>query len=340
MAVNSLWCNPYYHAVKWRNDRFDRGMAHTDSASVPVVSVGNISAGGTGKTPFVRWITKFYREHRIIPAVVSRGYGRSTKGALLVSDGTTISAPPEESGDELALHGLDGGIVVAAERRIEGCRIAVQQGAEACILDDGFQHRQLRRDADIVLIDRATLHGTLLPFGRLREPLDGLKRARVAAIHEHLSATEAAYLPLNPNSLVIRYTTEAFAPYLALEQNGRLSGEAIASVSGINPTLAVCGIAMPERFLAAAERAGMDIAAKLTFPDHARYDDRRIRAILDACKKKGIAQILTTEKDAVKLIRHYREFAAQSVKILVLPVRIVITAGHDEFVSVLRSLVQ
>lgn len=331
--------NPYRYAVAWRNHRYDTGAAVSEQADVPVISVGNISAGGTGKTPFVRWMTKLYREHGIMPAVVSRGYGRTTKGALLVSDGHNEAVSPDESGDELALHAMDGNIVVAAEQRIEGCRIAIRHGAQICIIDDGFQHRQLRRDLDIVLIDRATLYGSLLPFGRLREPLTALKRAHVVAIHEQLSEEETRILPTNPNSLVIRYDTEVVIPYFATSPKSRLPGESVPSYFKGNPTLAVCGIAKPERFIVSAEKAGFSVTQTMTFPDHVRYDAQRIQTILDACAQSEISQILTTEKDIVKLMRHYYEFTTQAVKIIVLPVHIVVTSGKEALLSILRSLI-
>lgn len=334
-----LSLNPYRYAIAWRNNRFDTGATVAQQASVPIVSVGNISTGGTGKTPFVRWLTALYRSNGTVPAVVSRGYGRTTKEALLVGNEGNALVSPDESGDEPALHTLDGNIVVVAGQRIEGCNIAIRNGAKVCIIDDGFQHRQLRRDIDIVLIDRETIHGSLLPFGRLREPFASLKRAHVVALHEHVSEQEAATLLLNPNSLVIRYTIKASAPYLAAYNSGTLSAESMSSGFAESPVVAVCGIAKPERFIASAEQAGFTIAQKITFPDHVRYTTAKVRTILDTCAASGATQILTTEKDVVKLIRHYSEFTSQVIKIMVIPVQIVITAGEEDLISLLLALV-
>ncbi len=271
--------NPYKIAVQWRNRRFNTGKNSIYSAEIPVISVGNVSAGGTGKTPFVRMITALCRENNIIPAVISRGYGRKTHGVVIAGNGLHgIIASADEAGDELLLHAADG-IAVAAEKRIDGCRTAQKLGATLCVLDDGFQHRQLRRDLDIVLLDTETLNGRAIPFGVLREPLANIRRAHIVALHDGISPERAKKLPLNPNSLLIRYTTKIGAAY-ALGQTDRLAPNLTEKM------LALCGIARPYRFFSAIEN-NFAIVGKIAMSDHVHFNGRIVKKILDKLNKSG-----------------------------------------------------
>lgn len=322
--------NPYKIAVQWRNKRFDAGKNRIETADIPVISVGNISAGGTGKTPFVRTITAFCRENCIIPAVVSRGYGRRTSGVIIAGDGRhgTI-AMPDEVGDELLLHAADG-IAVAAEKRIDGCRKACELGATLCVLDDGFQHRQLRRDLDIVLLDAETLNGRMIPFGLLREPLASIRRAHIVALREDISPERTKKLPLNPNSLLIRYTTKIGTAY------------ALGQTDGLAPNLtekmlALCGIARPERFFAAIDN-NFTLVGKIALSDHVRFNGRIVKKILDNLNKSGGKSIITTEKDAVKLLQFKSVLDEANIPVVILPIQTIVTDGKDDFHDIVLSV--
>lgn len=325
--------NPYEIAVQWRNNRFDSGKNHIDSANSPVISIGNISAGGTGKTPFVRMLSAFLRSNGNIPAVVSRGYGRRTRGVIIAGNGmrSGMMASPDEVGDELALHAADG-IAIAAEKRIDGCRKAIGLGATLCILDDGFQHRQLYRNLDVVLLDRKTLYGRIMPFGRLREPLANIRRAHIIALRDDITQDNIRYIPTNPNSLVIRYTSKIGTAYML----GKANEPASTLHSDI---LAVCGIAQPERFFAAIENS-FPIIGKITLPDHARYNSRIISKILESTNKLRARTIITTEKDAVKLLQFKSIFDDANITVMVLPVQTIISEAADEFYNTISAIVK
>lgn len=174
----------YEAGVTQRNKKFDEQTGVT-RATAPVISVGNITAGGTGKTPMVRYICHYLEEQGLKPAVLSRGYkAANNEQSIIVSRRGQIEVSPAVSGDEanLLARGLGRTSVVIGRRRAQSAEVAVEQlGSDVLVLDDGFQHRQLHRDLDIVLIDAANPfgYGHVLPRGLLREPLEGLKRAQV-----------------------------------------------------------------------------------------------------------------------------------------------------------------
>ena len=165
-----------------RNWLFDIGILKSVDVGVPVISVGNITAGGTGKTPIVENIAKIFIEQGKKVAIVSRGFGRASRGTVVVSDGKNILAKAKDAGDEplYLAQRFNSVIVVVDEQRVRGAQLAVTKyGAEIILLDDGFQHRYLKRDIDIVLMDsqNSPFVTSLLPAGYRREPLRSLQRA-------------------------------------------------------------------------------------------------------------------------------------------------------------------
>jgi len=178
------WLNPYFYAVSLRNWLYDRGFFKTCSFSVPILCVGNLSVGGSGKTSLVRFLAQNLAED-YHTAVLLRGYRRSTSGPVVVSYRGEVRASWKEVGDEAYMLAklLKNVSVVVSEDRCLGAKLAVEGlKAQLIILDDGFQHRRLKRDLDIVLLKERDLKDRLLPFGRLREPLGGLKRAHAVVL--------------------------------------------------------------------------------------------------------------------------------------------------------------
>jgi len=171
--------NPYLWAVKFGNLLYDRGLKKICTFEVPVISVGNISLGGTGKTSTVLEIAKFLTEKGFKVSVLLRGYRRKKKGTLLVSDGNVIFYQPLEVGDEAYLYAKLLKVPVAvAERRCDGAKLLIERvEPDLILLDDAFQHRAIARNLDIVLITPSDFRDRVLPFGRLREPVTSLKRA-------------------------------------------------------------------------------------------------------------------------------------------------------------------
>ena len=304
----------YSVGVRLRNRAYDRGFLETRACGVPVLSVGNITVGGAGKTPLAgrfagRFLTEGYRT-----VLVTRGYGRRTRGTVVVSDGAGVLLSPEEGGDEavmlaLALPSL---VVIADEQRVRGCELAVRRfGAERIVLDDAFQHRSCARAADVVAVDamRDLLRESLLPSGRLREPLSSLRRASMLI----LTRCESADAPETLERLLRAHTD---APLFRSRYEARMltrfpSGDAVdlRALAG-REVLAFCGIASPLAFRRTAEGLGVHIVRFEEFRDHHPYTAREVTTLRAVAAG---APLLTTEKDAVRLAAHAREFAGSEV---------------------------
>jgi tetraacyldisaccharide 4'-kinase len=267
--------------VNARDKLYNAGIFSTARLNHPVISVGNLTVGGTGKTPLVIALAEALRDGGFHPVILSRGYGRTSRGILVVGSNW------EESGDEpfLMKRRLGNVPVVVGADRYEAGRVAEKkQLGNIFILDDGFQHRRLHRDIDIVTIDPLEWEGgeVLLPRGRWREPKSALDRAHAACIQE----LDGAVIPSLPiPSFAVRY-----------EVDGLYSGEtriAAESLKGC-PVVAFAAIAKPERFFATLESLGIHPGKCVRFRDHHHYSRREIENL-------GGDILVTTEKDAVRL---------------------------------------
>ena len=270
----------------------------------PTVSVGNITFGGTGKTPMVEFLARRFHSQGRRPAILSRGYRRKSRGLVVVSRGEGPLVSPEEGGDEpVALaRKLPGVLIVVAERRVEAAREAHALGADLFLLDDGYQHLAVRRDVNLLLLDAEDPFGggRLPPGGRLREPLSALARADAAVFTrvdrdpppEHALEALARWNPRAP------IYTARIGPAGLADENGSIvpEGELLQS-----RFVAVCGVAKPAGFAASMKDLGLTPKETLVFPDHHRYGTADLEGIRRAAERTGSAWILTTEKDAVKL---------------------------------------
>ncbi|MBL7998185.1 MAG: tetraacyldisaccharide 4'-kinase [Candidatus Kapabacteria bacterium] len=317
----------YGWAVRRRNCRFDNGIG-VKRVDVPVLSVGNISTGGTGKTPFTAMLALGIQERGKRVAIVSRGYRRKSKGVVTVRDTEQILSSVDQSGDELQLlaRAIPGSIIIAAEQRYDGAVRAVEEyGADCIILDDGFQHRQLHRDADIVLVDDATMSSEYcIPKGILREPHSALKRATVV-VHTGGFAHDDTLHSIAPDALHIRTESTPLAPCLLRHVTERDYTTVEA------PYMTLCAIARPERFLVMAAHEFGTPASSITLRDHASYTVPLINTIIADATRTGIRTILTTEKDAVKLLQHSALFDSAGITVAVLPIATRIIAGEERF---------
>ena len=283
--------------VSIRLAAYATGVVNTCRASIPVISVGNLSVGGTGKTPVVDdLVRRFLRANRRV-AVVSRGYGgKRSAGTALVSDGRgELHDDACRFGDEPVLLARRNpeAIIVVARKRSQGVALAVQLGAEVAILDDGFQHLSLERDLDIVLLDGRSPFGNnrLLPAGPLREPPDSLDRADLVI----LTRCDLEIIP----ALGLQIPVLAAGQDLS-DQLYSLDGENICSDSmGSLRCVAFAGIANPEQFFAALRARGITPVTEITLSDHQKYDAGVLQTIRSACDNADVC--LTTEKDIVKL---------------------------------------
>ncbi|HTN01047.1 MAG TPA: tetraacyldisaccharide 4'-kinase [Planctomycetaceae bacterium] len=280
---------PYGAAVSARNLAYDRGWLMSRRAAVPVISVGNLTTGGTGKTPFTAFLARELQSRGLRPGLLSRGY-RSLDGA--------------ENDEKRVLDRLCPGVPqVQNPDRVAGAERAIREfGCEVLILDDGLQHRRLQRDVEIVLIDalRPWGFGRLLPRGLLREPMSGLRRADLIVITRADQASAARVAELRRKLAEIApvpVAEVAFEPGRLIDGEGAESP--LSSLEG-RVCLAFCGIGNPEGFAATLRSAG--ISAELeVFPDHHHYtaaDFERLRRKAEAI---GAAALVTTLKDLVKL---------------------------------------
>ncbi|WP_303721231.1 tetraacyldisaccharide 4'-kinase [Malonomonas rubra] len=274
---------------------YDIGVFSSYRAPVPVVSVGNLAAGGTGKTPVVDWLIKEFIQQGKKPAVVSRGYGGSFVGSVgVVSEGYGLLLDATEAGDEpcLLAQRNPGAVVLIARKRADGVRFAIEKyAADVVILDDGFQHRAVRRDLDLVLLDakRPVANGCPLPAGLLREFPAALKRADLLLLTRAERQSDFDFgRPVYCSRHQLADTAVA------------LTGETIKFTQLKNMRLcAFAGIANPEGFFAGLRASGLTVERQLSLGDHCQFDSQMLQQIRAA--SSGCDALITTEKDAVKL---------------------------------------
>jgi tetraacyldisaccharide 4'-kinase len=272
----------YGAATALRNTLFDRGVISSRQLEQPVVSVGNLSVGGSGKTPFVIALGELLKARGIRFDVLSRGYGRKTRGVLLVETNGNAA----DFGDEPLLIARRLGVpVIVGESRYDAGRVAEQKfHPQLHILDDGFQHRSLVRDFDIVLMTESDFDDKMLPLGRLRESLSSLQRADAIVLPRDFSPQEMAI--------------KSFA--LQGKLIWRITREIVTPAAPIAP-IVFCGIARPQQFFAQVRAAGITPAAEIEFRDHHAYRRSDIERLLAMRGRLGAGGFLTTEKDAVNL---------------------------------------
>lgn len=271
------------------------------SHSLPrkVISIGNITVGGTGKTPVTIFLAEFYRKSGKKVAVLSRGYKGSASGAAIVSDGNSLLLGPAEAGDEpyLIASRLKGVPVVVCPDRVKGGSLLIERfSPDIIILDDAFQHIRLKRDVNIVLIDSEEGFGPgyLLPRGILREPVSQLKRADFALIKggPAKGVEWEALQKYSVPSMAFHYKASSVYD---IDTGEELAAEALSGKKGV----AVSGIANPASFIDTLSALKISFARTFSFPDHHSYSEKDIIEIEKAASGNGF--VITTEKDGVKL---------------------------------------
>jgi tetraacyldisaccharide 4'-kinase len=277
---------PLYAAgLALRNLRIDRDWEPVRLLRFPVVSIGNLSTGGSGKTPLTIALAKALTQRGLHVDVLSRGYGRSSPDPARVDPNGTAA----EFGDEPLLIAHESGVqVYVARRRYDAGKLAEvalpdSENSVVHLLDDGFQHRQLRREVDILLVNKQDWADSLLPAGNLREPREAARRATVIVIPADEPEMERKLKAWGWQGPIWRLHRKMEVP----------------AVDG--SVMAFCGIARPEQFFAGLEAAGLNIAARLTFPDHHRYAPADLKHLLSVARKAEASTLITTEKDLVRL---------------------------------------
>jgi tetraacyldisaccharide 4'-kinase len=306
----------YAQAARWRRRASERHPERQRHLARPVVSVGNLSVGGTGKSPVVAALASWLVARGERPAILSRGYKRADEraGVVVVADAAGVRAGLAESGDEplMLARAVPGACVcVCADRHLAGVLAEEQLGATVHLLDDGFQHLDLARDLDVLVTTVGEIPGgRVLPAGRLREPKDAAARAHLLVamgatagaaqaeawtlgIGESCGAMRAAGAPV---PVVARPGTDDSAT--VDEAMAGDAGAAHAMADG--PVLLVAGIANPQRFADDVRATGAVVAGELWFADHHRYTAADVARIAAAASEAGAARVFTTDKDAVR----------------------------------------
>ena len=291
----------YWGIVYWRNLFYSVGFFISKKLPTKVISVGNITTGGTGKTPAVIFLTKTLSEKGIKCAILSRGYGRKTAGTQLVTDGNKPIEDWRNFGDEPSLmaQSLPGiPIAVDSKRHRGGMFLIKNFKPEVIILDDAFQHRRIERDLDIVLIngkDKKIDH-KLVPFGLLREPLSSLKRADV------LIFTKINLM--QPNDFLNKTIKSAGKPYFSstLEAESPISfdGNPLLIKKGIR-IVALSALADTKGFITTLKQLGVEIVDHFDFVDHYNYRQSDLERLANHVKSLNVKVVITTEKDMIKL---------------------------------------
>ena len=272
-------------SVKLRNRLYDSGRLRARRLQGPVISIGNISVGGAGKTPFVLTLGKMLKDRGIAFDVLSRGYRRKSKGVLVVDPAGT----PAQFGDEplLIARQLGVPVIVGESRHAAGVWSEKQDGPRLHLLDDGFQHRQLARDFDIVLLTDADLRDRLLPAGRLREPLASISRADAVVLAPDISTFTWASVGGRP--LVWRLHRTVHVDTLRTPASPAVS------------VVAFCAIARPKRFFDDLRATAIPVANEIAFRDHHSYTAADIAYLTAKAAQSGATAFVTTEKDSINL---------------------------------------
>jgi len=292
-----------------RNLLYDTGF-FSGKLHAPVVSIGSLSLGGAGKTPFLILLGELLKARGIAFDVLSRGYGRSTRGVRLVDPGGSA----REFGDEplLIARKLQVPVIVGEDRYEAGVYAEQKLGAQVHLLDDGFQHRALRRDFDIVLLTERDLRDRLFPMGGLREPLSSLERAHAVVLMDR----------------TLDARIEVRDKFLWKVDRGIRIGDTPPG------QIAFCGIARPGNFFRALQQAGLEPAATLAFRDHHPYTTKDIEHLLRLRDQKKAQGFVTTEKDAINL----EDFSERLAPIFVVPVRMDLHHAETVVESLLATI--
>ena len=315
---------PYGCAVRYRNRRYDTGRAEMHRAGVPVVCVGNLTLGGTGKTPMIAYLARWFTERGVRVAIVSRGY-KSADGSA------------NDEALELAQRLPDVPHVQNADR-VAGAQTAIEQhSAEMILLDDGFQHRRLQRDLDLVMIDALEPYGFdhVFPRGTLREPLTGLRRAKVVALSRAnlIDQTERRAIRdrLEPLALDAVWIEVAHMPQALISTSGARAD--LSTLTG-KKIAAFCGIGNPQGFQATLEQLGYDICGFRAFADHHAYTASDITSLAVWADEQNADALVCTHKDLVKI----NEDQLADWPLWAVEIGIEVTAGSEQLGAALEGL--
>jgi tetraacyldisaccharide 4'-kinase len=329
----------YRAALLARGWLYDTRLLSTGRLPCPVVSLGNVTVGGSGKTPLAELAALTLVALGAAPVVVSRGYGRATRGVQVVADRQGVRLGARAAGDEplLLAERLPGIPVIVGENRFEAGRHAVEaHGASVIVLDDGFQNRTISKNLEILAVSaRAPWgNGRLFPRGQLRESLSSLRRSHVVVVtnpsgdDEVDAITRTLRLQDSPAPVVT-------ARYEALEARRAVDGARLplSELRG-RRLLGFGGLASPRSFMETLRGLGVPLAGFVEFGDHHWYGEADLAEVTRRARLAGAEGLITTEKDAVRL----RELALPRLPLWVLTVRMVLASGQAAWVEALRAV--
>ena len=296
----------YGAVMRARLAAYRNGLLKTKRLNAPVISVGNLTTGGTGKTPLVEWVCRVLAREGKKVTILTRGYGRANAAERVVaSDGVSVLTSAEQTGDEpqLLAENLKGiaSVICDSDRAAAGQWAIENLGADVLVIDDGYQHLQLTRDLNIAIIDATNPwgEGKQLPYGMMREPRSGLSRADCVVITRAGKESDPAILKGEIN----RFTA---APIFT----SRMQTSLVRRIDAIQPTevtaitqplAAFCGVGNPSSFFNHLRREGFILAHTHAFPDHYKYQQVDLDNLCKAAETAGASSLITTAKDAVKL---------------------------------------
>ncbi len=318
----------YAGIVRRRNHRYDSGLIEIVKCKAPVISIGNLGVGGTGKTPLAIMLCKMLLKQKHRPGIVGLGYKRKSKGTVIVSDGENILADAAKAGDEMLMAAMNVKVpvVVGESKSKSAVFIEEQFDVDCIIIDDGFQHRKLFRDMDILILDKETIENPdLLPLGRLREPISSVKRADVICLKGAMRMPDEIRKYVKKGAEIISVKALSERPY-GLIDNTPAKRKDIKSIK--DGTIVACGIAKPDNFVKLLEGHKVNVIKCFDFSDHHFYSESDIEGIAKYCREKGIMNLAVTEKDAVKLKEFSRIFEDNNLKCNVFPIDLFISYGN------------
>ena len=305
---------PYAAAMRLRSFGYEHGWLTQRRLPVPVISIGNLTVGGTGKTPIVIEVTQWLLAAGRRVAVLTRGYRRTSRDPfVLVSDGREICATQEEAGDEpfvIAQRCRQAIVAVGADRYRSGRRVLEHAAVDCMVLDDGFQHLGLHRDVNVLLVDATDANGLeqVLPAGRLREPLTAAKRATAVIVTRAEMPHQVDEVITRLRSAVDSVPMTAQVVFRAVDLVS-LAGQASRSCDWCRGRRAflVSGVGHPSSFRATVERLGVTVLDEAAYPDHHWYSPRDVAMLQARATDLKAEHVLTTEKDAGKIRPHLKE---------------------------------
>lgn len=338
--VLSPFSTPYRLGLIVRNLLFKAGILPSVQLDAKVISVGNVTVGGTGKTPCVERLARLLKEQGYRIAILSRGFGRKGKGTLVVSDEEKVYATAEQAGDEpmLLAKNLSGIPVIVGRDRAETGQLAIQNWEiDVLLLDDAYHNQQIKKDLDLVVMDSTNLwgNGKVLPAGPLREPLWGLRRADaiiLTRVNEKDGKDKNIHRIRQLSDAKIFSAIHKPVHFVSIPDNKKIELSGFKNKRGI----AFSGIGNPGSFQNTLQSMGMDIIDFFIFRDHYKYKPKDLKKIFDTAKTKKAEVLVTTEKDYFRLPPRWNP----SIQTAYLKIEFEVQRGSEELKKLLGSILK